>query len=51
MSRDIGAAVMERRFLMRKIWRERARSERVPVRKVRKERDRPIIVRYWKCQP
>ncbi len=51
MSKDIGAAVMERRFLRRKSCAERVTSESVPRRKVRKERERPMIVRYWKCQP
>lgn len=39
------------RVLRRKIRGERRVSDVRARRKVRVERDRPIMVRYWKCQP
>jgi len=42
---------MERMFLVWKRERLEVRSERRPERKVRREVSRPIMVRYWKCQP
>ncbi len=51
MRRERGVEVRERRFLKRKRWGERVMSEREAKAKVRVERVRPIIVRYWKCQP
>jgi len=38
-------------FLRRKRAREEEMSEREPQVKVRVERARPRMVRYWKCQP
>lgn len=51
MRKDKGVEVRERMFLVRKRVGERVMSEREPRRKVRVERVRPIMVRYWKCQP
>jgi hypothetical protein len=51
MRRARGAEVLLRMVLRRKRWWEWVRSERVAVRKVRVARRRPIMVRYWKCQP
>lgn len=42
---------MERVFLRRKRGWEDERSARRPVVKVRRARVRPMMVRYWKCQP
>lgn len=46
-----GAEVELRRFLARKREGERVMSEREAARKVRVARVRPMMVRYWKCQP
>jgi hypothetical protein len=46
-----GVDVEERWFLSWKRGGEKVRSERRARRKVRRQRERPIIVRYWKCQP
>jgi hypothetical protein len=39
------------RFLARKRAGERVRSAQTPRKKVSVLRERPIMVRYWKCQP
>jgi len=46
-----GAAMLARMFLVRKRRGERVRSEARAVVKERVERVRPIMVRYWRCQP
>ena len=46
-----GVVQMERVFLRRKRVGEEVRSARRPVVKVRRARVRPMMVRYWKCQP
>lgn len=46
-----GAEVMLRKFLVRKRVGDMEMSAREAVRKVRVARVRPIMVRYWKCQP
>jgi len=51
MRRDNGAATVPRTFLAAKRVGERIRSERRPKVKERAEMARPIIVRYWRCQP
>jgi hypothetical protein len=51
ISSDIGADVMLIRFLARKRAGERVRSAQTPRKKVSVLRERPIMVRYWKCQP
>jgi len=48
---SIGAEATERAFFAAKRRRLRVRSARRPKEKVRVERARPIMVRYWKCQP
>jgi len=47
----MGAEETERAFLQRKKRGESVRSATSPVRKVAVASDRPIMVRYWKCQP
>jgi len=51
MRHSSGAEQMERMFLAKKSREEMVRSARRPVRKVRLARARPMIVRYWNCQP
>lgn len=51
MRRERGVAVIARCVFRRKSGGKRVRSERRPARKVRRERVRERIVRYWKCQP
>ena len=51
MRRARGVEVLLSMFLLRKRRCEWVRSERAAVTKVRVARRRPIIVRYWKCQP
>ena len=51
MRHSIGADATERAFLAAKRRRLRVMSARRPNVKVRVERARPMIVRYWKCQP
>ena len=46
-----GVVHMERVFLSRKRAGEEDMSARRPVEKVRRARVRPMMVRYWKCQP
>lgn len=46
-----GVVHIERVFLRRKRAGEVRRSARMPVVKVRRARVRPMMVRYWKCQP
>ena len=46
-----GVVQIERVFLRRKREGEEDRLARRPVVKVRTARARPIMVRYWKCQP
>ena len=48
---SIGAEATERAFLTAKRRRLRVMSARRPKVNVRVERARPMIVRYWKCQP
>jgi hypothetical protein len=48
---SIGADATERAFFAAKRLRLRVKSARRPQAKVRVERARPMIVRYWKCQP
>jgi hypothetical protein len=48
---SIGADATERAFFAANRRRLRVRSARRPQAKVRVERARPMIVRYWKCQP
>jgi hypothetical protein len=51
MRHSRGAEQTERTFLMRKSNGRSKISERKAERKVREAVRRPIIVRYWKCQP
>lgn len=46
-----GVVQMERVFLRRNKDCEAERSARRPEVKVRRARVRPMMVRYWKCQP
>lgn len=46
-----GVVHIERMFLRRKRAGDVVRSARRPRVKVRTARERPIMVRYWKCQP
>ena len=46
-----GVVHIERVFLRRNKSGEEERLARRPVVKVRTARLRPIMVRYWKCQP
>ena len=46
-----GVVHIESLFLRRKRSGEEVRFARRPVVKVRTARVRPMIVRYWKCQP
>jgi hypothetical protein len=47
----MGADATERAFLTAKRRRLRVMSASSPKVKVKVERARPMIVRYWKCQP
>lgn len=51
MRTSSGVVQMERVFFRRKRGGEVERSARRPVVKVRRARVRPMMVRYWKCQP
>lgn len=42
---------METKFLVRKRKRKLNMSAREPQRKVNVASVRPMMVRYWKCQP
>jgi hypothetical protein len=46
-----GAEHMERTFFRRNMRWERVMSAKVPAVKVIVASVRPIMVRYWKCQP
>ena len=46
-----GAAQTEKMFLVRKRSFEELMSAREPQAKVRVAKERPMMVRYWKCQP
>ncbi len=46
-----GVVHIERVFLRRKRAGDAVRFARAPVEKVRTARERPMMVRYWKCQP
>ena len=46
-----GAEHMDRMFLTRKIRGDSVMSARDPAAKVRVASDRPMMVKYWKCQP
>jgi len=51
MRHSRGAEQMLRTFLIRKKSGEPERSEIRPERKVKRATSRPMMVRYWKCQP
>lgn len=51
MRTSIGALAMEKEFLMVKSVRDSVRSASSPNTKVLVVKDRPMMVRYWKCQP
>ena len=51
MRRASGAEAIERKFLSWKRRGDSVVSERMAKLKVRVERVRPMMVRYWKCQP
>ena len=51
MRTSMGALATEREFLTAKSRGERVRSAARPMVKVRVARDRPMIVRYCRCQP
>ena len=51
MRRARGAEAIEKRFLNWNRRGERVVSETMAKVKVRVERVRPMMVRYWKCQP
>lgn len=46
-----GVVQIERVFLRRKRVGDKVVFARRPVVKVRRARARPMMVRYWKCQP
>jgi hypothetical protein len=48
---SMGADATERAFLTAKRRRLRVMSASSPKVKVKVERARPMMVRYWKCQP
>jgi hypothetical protein len=48
---SIGAEVTDRAFLTAKRRRLSVMSASNPKMNVRAERARPMMVRYWKCQP
>jgi hypothetical protein len=51
MRRESGVAMRAKRFLRAKRVGERVVSARRAVVKVRVVRARPMMVRYWRCQP
>ena len=51
MSTSSGAEATLSRFLIRKRRGERVMSESEPRAKVTVARERPMMVKYWKCQP
>ena len=51
MRRASGAEAIEKRFLSWNRRGERVVSERMARVKVRVDKVRPMMVRYWKCQP
>jgi hypothetical protein len=48
---SIGAEVTERAFLTAKRRRLSVMSASNPKKNVRAERAKPMMVKYWKCQP
>lgn len=51
ISTSSGALQTERAFLIANSRGDRVMSAREPKRKVTVARDRPMMVRYWKCHP